>query len=92
MDYLNMVADECRLRGYSRQTVKAYVHHIRDFLGFLDKSRFNLNNGGVKYYLLAQEMSVNSMRLKYAALSFFFQNVLKKPFTKEEIPVTTNST
>jgi site-specific recombinase XerD len=85
--YLGKLRDECVLRGYSSQTLKAYNHHVGDFFSFIDKSRLNLNNKGVRLYLLSQDLSVNSMRLKYAALSFFFREVLKRPFTPGEVPI-----
>lgn len=87
MDYLKELKDICMLKGFSKQTIKSYRYHVSKFLIFLDKSRLNLNNGAVRSYLLTQEVGVNTSRLQYAALSFFFSEVLKKPFTLEDVPI-----
>lgn len=85
--YLKEMRDVCVLKGFSRQTIKSYCYNAGRFLEFVDKSRLNLNNEAVKSYLLAQDLSVNSMRLQHASLKFFFSEVLKRPFTSEEVPV-----
>ena len=38
-------------------------------------------------YLLAQDLGVNSMRLQRASISFFFKDILNKPFNFEEVPI-----
>lgn len=86
-DYLNTLQKECVLRGYTRKTITSYHFCVRKYLLFCLKSSFNLTNSSVKYYLLSQELSINSSRLIYYAISFFYATVLKKPFTTKEIPV-----
>jgi len=86
-EYTTKVRNLCKLKGYSKQTAKAYIHHITHFLTFIEKTRLNLNNEGIKSYLLTQDLSTNSMRLKYAAIRFFFYEILNKPFTTQEIPI-----
>jgi len=85
--YLQKLKDRCILKGFSRQTIKSYVYNISRYLSFLDKSRLNLSKESVKAYLLAQNLSVNSMRLQHASISFFFKEILNKPFTFEEVPI-----
>jgi len=85
--YLEMLRKRCVLRGFSHQTIITYSHNIRKFLEFLEKSRLNLTSEGVKSYLLSQNVSVNSSRLQYASISFFFREILNKPFSFEEIPI-----
>jgi len=87
MDYIQELRNECKLRGYTQATIMAYVHHVNRFLTFTKKTSLNLTHDSVKSYLLMQNLSINSMRLKYAALRFFFTHVLKKPFTPEIIPI-----
>ncbi len=87
MDYIEKVKDECRLRGYSAQTTKAYCFWISKYLKFVEKSSFNINNDSVKYYLLSLNNSINTSRLAYASTSFFFAKVMKKPFTTKDVPV-----
>ncbi|MFH1972545.1 MAG: site-specific tyrosine recombinase/integron integrase [archaeon] len=86
-EYLQKVKDLCNLKGFSKQTEKAYTFHITKFLDFISKTGLNLDNEAVKSYLLIQDLSVNSMRLKYAAIRFFFTEILKQPFTPQEVPI-----
>ena len=86
-NYIQQLKEICILKGFSNQTIKSYSYNIKKFLNFLDKSRLNLDNNGVRYYLLALNLSVNSMRLQYASLAFFFREILQKPFTTKEIPI-----
>lgn len=85
--YLEKLSERCKLKGFSPQTIKSYLFHVSDFLNFLDKSRLNLNNEGVKSYLLSQEKARNTIRLKHMAIRFFFLEVLKSPLKLEEIPL-----
>ena len=90
MDYthhLDELRDICILKGFSRQTIKAYDFQVRKFLKFIQKSSLNLNNEGVKCYLLSLQLSVNSSRLAYAAIRFFFTEILKMPFNPGDIPI-----
>lgn len=85
--YLRELRNLCILRGYSNQTMKSYLYNTKKFLDFMNKSRLNFNNNAVKSYLLTLDLSVNSMRLRHASISFFFREVLKRPFTTEEVPL-----
>jgi integrase/recombinase XerD len=93
MDYINNFEKEINelkncfiLRGYSRETRKSYCYHVSKFLNFLKRSGLNLDNSGVRYYLLSLNCSVNSSRLSYSSIKFFFEQVLKRPFDCKEIP------
>lgn len=77
----------CILKGYSRETFKAYSYITSKYLEFLTKTGLNLTNDSVKSYLLTQKASTNSSRLQYAALRFFFREILKRPFTTEQVPI-----
>lgn len=85
--YLDNLKDRCSLRGYSSQTKKSYCFHVRKFLEFIYKSRLNLSFSSVKSYLLSQDVSVNTSRLSYASIRFFFSEILKKPFSTYDIPL-----
>lgn len=87
MNYIEKVTNECKLRGFSRQTIDSYSYWISKYLEFLDKNRLNMDNESVKCYLLSLSSSINTSRLVYASLSFFFKEVLKKPFTTNEVPI-----
>ena len=83
---LRKLEERCRLRGYSHRTLKAYAHVIRHFLRFIDQTSLNLDVGSIKRYLLTRDLSVNSSRLHYAALRFFFAEILHRPFSLTEVP------
>lgn len=95
MDYLNKkyeiqkkITNRCKLHRYSKQTIRAYLFHILNYLDYCEKCRFNLSNCSVKSYLLSfDNLAVNSMRLKYASVSFFFREILGEPFSFEQIPI-----
>ncbi len=86
-EYLKKLKETCILKGFSNQTIKSYVYHTGKFLDFLSKSRLNLSNDSVKLYLLSQNLSINSSRLQYASISFFFREILRKSFSFEEVPI-----
>ena len=86
-EYLNELQNLCKLRGYSQQTKKSYLFHVNSFLKFCDKSSLNLTPESVKCYLLSRDISVNTSRLAYASLKFFFVEILNvKEFT-ERVPI-----
>lgn len=85
---LGDLRDLCVLKGFSPMTIKAYRYNVEKYLEFVVKCGLNLNRESVKSYFLTRDhLSVNSARLQYAALRFFFCQVLKEPFTPEDIPV-----
>lgn len=86
-EFLQKIADECILRGFSKQTIKVYSYWSANYLDFIIKSKLNLGNHSVRYYFLSLNLSVNSSRLCYAAVRFFFTNILDRPFTTDEIPI-----
>jgi integrase/recombinase XerD len=86
-EFLEKVRERCKLRGYSAQTVKSYCYGVWKYLEFLEKSGFNLDGESVKSYLLSLDFSVNSIRLRHAAIRFFFAEVLGRPISLEEIPL-----
>lgn len=87
-EYHDRIINRCELHGHSRQTMRSYNYHIMDFLDYCHKCSLNLSNDSVKSYLLScKNLSVNSMRLKYAAVAFFFREILKKPFDFEQVPI-----
>lgn len=79
--------ETCVLKGFSDKTLKAYYFISLRFLKFLKKSSRNLSSESVRYYLLSLDLSTNSSRLHYAALSFLFREILKKPFSFDEVPI-----
>ena len=85
--FIEKLVEECKLRGFSPQTIKSYSFHISQLIGYLDKSRLNLDSQGVRSYLLSQDKSRNTIRLSQMAIRFFFLEVIKKPFEIQDIPI-----
>ena len=76
--YLNKLSEELRLRKYSRQTEKAYVSIIRNFIESGLQPR--------EFLLKYADKSRSSIRSVYFALKFFYENVLRQKFD-ENIPL-----
>jgi len=75
------------LRGFSKETIKSYTYHVGRFLDFISKSRLNMSKDSIKRYLLIQNIGINTSRLQYASISFFFREILQKPFSFEQVPI-----
>ena len=86
-EYLQKIKERCKLKGFSEQTIKSYSYNVKKFLEFIGKSRLNLSKEAVKLYLLSQNVGINSSRLQYASISFFFREILNKPFSFEQVPI-----
>ena len=84
--FIEKLKERLKLRGFTFQTNKSYCYHTKDFLKFLNKNRLNLNNEGVKSYLLSLNLSNNSIRLKIMAIRFFFLEVLREKLNYSEVP------
>ena len=84
---LQELRNSCDLWGYSPQTKKAYAYHTRKYLEFCEKSSLSPSPESVKSYLLLQNVSVNSSRLLYASLKFFFMKVLHQKEFAEKVPI-----
>src|SRR3989338_11096904 len=80
--YLKKLSEELRLRKYSRQTEKAYLSVIRNFIESELQPR--------EFLLRYTEKSRSSIRSVYFALKFFYENVLSQKFD-EKIPLAKNS-
>ena len=79
--YLDKLSEELRLRKYSRQTEKAYLSIMRNFISSGLQPR--------EFLLRYTEKSRSSIRSAYFALKFFHENVLNQKFD-EKIPLAKN--
>lgn len=86
MDYIQKLQDECKLKGFSSQTIHSYSFWVKKFLAFISKNSLNIDNESVRCYLLSMNSSTNTHRLAHASISFFFKYILKAPFTALEVP------
>jgi len=87
LEHLAVLKDECVLRGYSQATIRSYSYSVSMYLRFIHKNRLNMDVFSVRSYLLSLSVSINTSRLYHAAISFFFEFVLKKPFSHIEVPM-----
>ena len=74
---------ELKIRGFSRKTIKAYLHYNRKFLNFARKSPKEIANEDIKKYLeyLAnRKVSNATLNLAINALKFYYTQVLKRKF------------
>lgn len=77
----------CDLKGYSKQTVRAYESVFKQYFSYLRENKTKLGHEGVKAYLLTRKVNSNSLRLHRAALQFLFSQILDAPFGTEDIPI-----
>jgi len=99
MDKLNT---EMRLRGFSKQTLKAYIYHNQNFLKFIKKPESEIYEDDVKDYLghlIGRDYSPSSISLVRAALKFYYDEILKKnivnfktPKSEKKLPIVLSKT
>ncbi|MCK5107686.1 MAG: tyrosine-type recombinase/integrase [Nanoarchaeota archaeon] len=78
---MNKLNTEMRLRGFSKQTIKAYLYHNINFLNYIKKPENEIDEDDVKSYLsylIGRDYSVSSISLVRAALKFNYDEILKK--------------
>lgn len=79
---IKKLTDELKLKGFSQQTVKAYLIHVNQFLDYIKKDVLKLEEQDVKNYLgwliSDKKLAASSIALKKAALKFFFEVILEK--------------
>src|SRR3989344_5959658 len=79
---IRKLVEELKLRGYSKETVRAYVGIVNNFV--------DSGKGPRDYLLLKSDMSRSAIRTSYFALKFYFENVLGEGFS-EKIPLAKNN-
>src|SRR3989338_1871333 len=81
IDWKASVQKECKRRGYSERTSKAYIYCIERFLKFTGKGLDKISKKDVRLFLenlSDKDMSGNTMNVYHMAIRFLFQNVLDK--------------
>ena len=88
MEKLDGLRDELRLRGFSDQTVKAYLFFNEKFLNFIKKEPGEIVTKDIKSYLasLLDKYENTSINLAYSSLKFFYSSMLKKDIGDIRIP------
>ena len=81
VDIEKAVQKECKRRGYSEKTAKAYIYCINSFMNFTNKSLDKISKRDVRLFLehLSERGKAgNTMNLYHMAMRFLFENVLDK--------------
>ena len=71
-----------RLRNYSLKTRKAYLHYIKEYIGFVKKAQTNNKQKALEEFLLAKHkknQSAQTINLAQSAVKFLYAKVLKDP-------------
>lgn len=74
-------------RKYSYKTVKGYIYYNRDLLNFVNKKPSEINNFGIKDYLLylteEKQAATSTLNQAINAMKFYYGTMLKKKFIYE---------
>jgi site-specific recombinase XerD len=83
------VLEELERRNYSQATARAYVGAIRRFAEFFHRSPDQLSTEHVREYqldLVQRKLHPKSVMVQMAALRFLFLKVLKRRFSRDDLP------
>jgi len=83
MSYPQILIEEMQLRGFSRQTMQAYLYWNRRFLEYVRKSMTCVTQQDVNAFLLwldARGLASASRHQAVAALQFYYRHVLGRRF------------
>ncbi len=80
--YLARMESELRLRGFTENTIKSYLIHVKNFLKKVGKDPAKITEEDVKDYIsqkmIEEGLSTRTIACIMAALRFFFSEVMKK--------------
>ena len=82
--------EELERRNYSKETIRAYVHAVKDFAAYFHRPPDQLGPEHVREYqahlLRDRKLSPNTVTTRTGALRFFFVTMLKRPWMAAETP------
>jgi len=97
VEQLKKLEIELKIRGFSKNTLSAYLLHNRKFIEFIKKDVNEVNEDDIKSYLAYltsdKQLSNSSVALTKAALIFFYNEILgkgikiKSPKIPKKVPV-----
>jgi len=98
---LDNLRTELELRGFSDQTIKAYLTHNQNFLKYINKNEGEIGEKEIKQYLghliARKKLASSSVALVKAALKFYYDEVLgknivnlKTPKASQKLPTVLN--
>ncbi len=74
---------ELKIRGFSQQTIKAYLYYNKDLLKYNSKSPKNINTDDIKEYLLnlkKKNLSNATINVAINAFKFYYTQILRRKF------------
>jgi site-specific recombinase XerD len=88
--YHDKLVEEVELRGFSNNTKIAYVHAMKEFIKFHQKSPDKLGVNEIKKYqhflVKTKKLKPRSINQQTAAIKFFYKSVLKRYWHEHAIP------
>ena len=84
------VLEELERRNYSQATARAYVGAIRRFAEYFHRSPDQLGPAHIREYqlhLIQRKLHPRSVLLQMAALRFLFRKVLKRNYSRDDLPL-----
>jgi integrase/recombinase XerD len=89
-DFLQKLETELRIRGFSQETVKAYLFHNSKFLGFIKKDPTSMSEDDLKIYLANlisdRALAPASVALVRSSLLFAYNQILNKGISGIKTP------
>ena len=79
------IIDECKLRNYSKTTIKIYLYYNKHFLDFIKKQPQQVTQKDIRSYLLhliAKHKASSTVNLAHNALNFYYNVIMKRRFQK----------
>ena len=92
--YIQSAINEMNLRGFSPRTVRSYSSNLSKFLIYTSKPIDDLEVEDVRIFLLhlkGRKLSTSYINTAYSSCKLFFQSVLKRPFSMDDIPRVKNT-
>jgi len=77
---LDQAERELRIRGYSKKTIKSYLHGLKKYFTFKKSEPESLDTENIKNFLLFSEKngaSAQTRNLLLNAIKFYYQNIVK---------------
>ncbi|MFH0870240.1 MAG: site-specific tyrosine recombinase/integron integrase [archaeon] len=87
---LKKLETELKIRGFSQETVKAYMSHNARFLVYIKKESALVDEDDIKSYLAYliadRKLSPSSVALVRSSLLFFYNQILRRGFSAIKTP------
>lgn len=94
-DQLKKLETELKIRGFSKETIKAYKRHNAGFLNFINKNPELISEDDIKSYLAHlvsdKKLSPSSVALARSSILFLFNQVLSRGFSGIKTPKITRN-